>query len=171
MNPSVLPKKIFPNSGPDHELVGTCYSVYSNEDQPRDEYLYRAGCAFRRNVSFIFKVGGDYVQIRTAEELKIFFGSIDSPKEALVYALLMTGLRAQYALDYHHDLLYFQDTILGTQVIETDEGYSLNLFHFQGCLCEPWVNSEVSLLVGRSGELTWVGAVPVSMTTGFSCTD
>lgn len=162
---------VYPDLGTEWLFVGTCYTPYEDELQPRKEYLFRSGCAFRRNVAHIFKVGEQYLLISTPEALRTFFGPIESPEEALTYAQLMVGLPAQFSFEYDDTLLYFQETITGTQVTEMDDGYLLNLFHFQICLCEPWINSQVMIQVSRVGEITWLEAIPLWMTTGFSCAD
>jgi hypothetical protein len=165
------PAGSYPEPGVDPAIVGTCYSTPPSEDQPRDAYLFRRGCAFRVNAAQILKVEGHYVLLTSADALQAVFAPIESRAEALSYAQLATGLMAQFAFDNDPDLLYFQDPIEGTLVTETDDGYRMNLFHFQSCLCEPWLNSEVEILVDRSGGVTWLGATPISMTTGFSCAD
>jgi hypothetical protein len=109
--------------------------------------------------------------LSTADSLKALFAPIESREEAVAYAQLMTGLIAQFTVDDDPNLLYFQDPIEGTQITEIDGEYRMNLFHFVSCFCEPWVNSEVEILVGQSGDVTWLGAIPISMTTGFSCAD
>jgi hypothetical protein len=166
-----VPVGIYPDFGSDQGLVAACTLIPSGEDQPREEYLFRRGCAFRRNVAYVFKAAGDYILIGSPEQLKAFFGPIESPEEALSYAQLLTGLEARFDFENDPGLLYFQESIEGTRVTETGGGYSMNLFHFQICLCEPWINSEIEIMVDRSGEITWLGAVPISMTTGFSCAD
>ena len=159
------------SSGIDGQYAGTCYTPYLDKDQPREEYLFRGGCAFRRNASHIFKVGEEYQLISTPEELWAFFGLIESPEEALTFAQLITGLPAQLSFEYDETLLYFQESITGTQVREVEEGYILNLFHFQNCMCEPWISSQVLLQVSRDGEITWLETIPLWMTTGFGCAD
>jgi len=123
------------------------------------------------NASHIIMVGDEYVRISSPQELKDFFEVIESPAEALNYAELRTGLIAQFEHEYDPDLLYFTDTITGTQVTLTEDGYRMNLFHYEYCSCEPYINSEVDILVSDDGEVSWLKARPISMTIGFGCTD
>jgi hypothetical protein len=166
-----LPSDATPELGAERTPLGICYAVPPDEEQPAPDYLYRAGCAFRRNAAPIFKTADGYALLRTLGELRDFFAPIESPQEALTYAQLATGLQARFSFEPDPSLLYFQDILQGTQVDPVEDGYRINLFHFQTCFCEPWVNSQVALLVETSGEVTWLGALPLSMTTGFSCAD
>lgn len=145
--------------------------IAEDEKEGRDSYLYRKGCAFRKNVAYIIGSNNDYRLIRTPLELQEIWQPIETPEEALSYALLMTGLSATYHFEGQPNLLYFKDPIEGTRVTEKDGEYLINLFHYQTCLCEPWDNSEVYLLVDREGVITWLGALPISMTIGFGCAD
>jgi hypothetical protein len=165
------PAGVYSELGPQRTLVATCYTIPPDEDQARETYLFRRGCAFRRNAAHIFKVAGEYRLLDTPEALRAFFTPLESPEEALVYAQLATGLAAQFTFEYDPALLYFQESIAGTRVTESAEGYSINLFHFPGCFCEPWINSVATIQVGRSGEVAWQDADPISVTTGFSCAD
>jgi hypothetical protein len=161
----------YPELGADRAIVGRCYSIPAAEDQPRDAYLFRSGCAFRRNVAHIIKVKDHYVLLDTADSQRAFFSPIESREEALSFAQMMTGLVAQFTFENDTNLLYFQDLIEGTRVTEMNSGYRMNLFHLVSCSCEPWINSEVEIIVNRSGDVIWLGAIPISMTTGFSCAD
>jgi hypothetical protein len=153
------------------QYVATCASSFVDEDQPRDGYLYRVGCAFRKNSAHIFKVDDNFQLISNPGELRKFFGRIESAEEALTFAQAMTGLTAQLSFEYDETLLYFQENITGTRVTEVDEGYLINLFHFNICSCEPWISSQVMLQVSHDGEVTWLETIPLWMTTGFSCAD
>jgi hypothetical protein len=165
------PNGLYPELGEDTELVATCFMTPPNEELPTENDLFQLGCAFRVNASHIFRVEDEYVRISSPKELKDFFGVIENPAEALNYAELRTGLVAQFEHEYVPDLLYFADTITGTQVTATEDGYLMNLFHYAYCSCEPYINSEVEILVSKDGEVSWLSALPISMTIGFGCTD
>lgn len=141
------------------------------EGEDRGDYLFRTGCAFRNNVAYIVEEPDGYRLISTLEELQDLWQPIETPEEALTYAVLMTGLSATHHFTAQPELLYFKDPLEGTRVILEDDHYLINLFHYETCLCEPWVNSEVFLSVDRQGELSWLYALPISMTIGFSCAD
>ena len=162
---------VYSDIGPVQGLIAACGVSPENWEEPPEAYLYRVGAAFRRDIAYIFLVDGGLQLVRTPAQLKELFAPIDSPAEAINYAQLATGLLASYRLAPQPEYLYFYDPVDATRTEPTARGFRLFLFHSQDCGCEPWVNSEVELLVDRDGTITWVGARPWSMTIGFSCAD
>jgi hypothetical protein len=156
---------------PNYPLVAECFYTPKNSDDPRDQYLFRRGCAFKLDTGYIFKIDDEYVMVNTEHELQEMFAPIENAAEALNYSQLITGLSAIYEFAYDHYLIYFQKTIEGTHVTEEDGSYLINLYHIDYCGCEPFITSEVPISVERDGQVTWNGATPVFMTTGFSCAD
>ena len=165
------PKGYYPGLDPDLHVLALCLNGSEDSDEESDTRLYRLGCAFRRDVSFILESEGEYTRISTPEQLKPLLIPIDSPEKALTYAVMRTGLSATFSFEREPDLLYFQDPVEGTRVTQSDGVYTMNLFHYMECLCEPYVHSEVYLSVDRQGEIAWLNAVPWSMTIGLSCGD
>jgi len=161
----------FADVGPVQGLVGRCSYPPPDENEPREDYLYRVGCAFRSDIAYIFFLDRELRLVKTPDELRELFVPLTSPEEAVNYAQLMTGLMADYQLQPQPEYLYFYDPVDATRVELAADGYHVFLFHYRTCLCEPWTNSEVELLVTREGEVTWLGARPWSMTIGFSCAD
>ncbi len=161
------------NTGLDHDVHVLAICRYSPEDteEERDPYLYRSGCAFRREVACIIEDGGEYLRVNAPEQVRALLVPIEDPDEAMTYVEMMTGLTATFSFERDPYLIYFQDPVAGTSITEHDGVFTLNMFHNQQCLCEAWVNSVVHLTVDRRGEITWLGATPWSMTLGFSCAD
>ncbi|MEJ2709872.1 MAG: hypothetical protein P8074_19840 [Anaerolineales bacterium] len=167
----VNPEWITFNPGQDLALVAACWKLYENMDKIPEDALYVVGCAFRQTVGYIFQNDKQYVLINTPEQMQERFAPIESASEALSYAQMMTGLHAYFDFSFDPSLLYFQESMDGTQVTVADAGYRMNLYHSQVCFCEPWVTSQVDIEVARTGQITWRDAKPVYMTTGFSCAD
>lgn len=154
----------------DISFVARCpTSVEYDEKEPQD--LYISGCAFRMKAGYIIKIKDDYVLVNTFEQMKALFVPIESPTQALSYAEMMTGLDPRFELAYDPDLLYLQSSIEGTHVTESDGSYQMNLYHSQVCGCEPWMTSQVIVQVDRDGTITYLSAIPVYFTTGYSCAD
>lgn len=162
---------VYADIGPVKGLIARCGYSPPSLEEPHEDYLYRVGAAFKQDIAYLFFVDGALQLIKTPAQLQELFTPINSPAEAINYAQLATGLVASYGLAPQPEYLYFYDPIDATRTEQTAAGYRLFLFHFPGCGCEPWVNSEVELLVDRDGTITWVGARPWSMTIGFSCAD
>lgn len=153
------------------QVTAVCLKMPPDENEDRGNYLYRMGCAFRRDAGLIMERDGKYSLLETPAQVKALLLPIDSPEKALTYLEMMTGLTATFFPEADAMRLYFVDLIKGTRVEEIDGGFRVNLFHYQQCLCEPWVDSEINLQVDRQGNITWLGALPISMTVGFSCAD
>jgi hypothetical protein len=162
---------VYADTGPVQGLTAICGSSPASRDEPRDAYLYRTGAAFMQDIAYFFLVDNSLRLIKTPSDLMELFTPIKSPEEAVNYAQLVTGLVAEYQLVPQPEYIYFYDPVDATRVETTTEGYRVFLFHYPGCGCEPWVNSEVELLVNRDGKITWLGAKPWSMTIGLSCAD
>jgi len=162
---------VYADLGPVKGLIARCSYPPPAEEEPREAYFYRTGCAFRNDVAYLFYLDRELRIVRTQDELKALFVPINSPLEALSYAQLVTGLVAEYRLQPEPEYLYFYDPVDATRVELRGDGYHVFLFHYQTCFCEPWINSEVEVLVTEVGDITWLGARPWSMTIGFSCAD
>jgi hypothetical protein len=165
------PKQIYSKPEENFSLVAGCVLLTEDWEKPPEGTIYISGCAFKFKKGYIFKSAGEYVLIDTVEELDKLFIPIDSPTEALSYALMRTGLNAKFEFTYDPTLLYLQDTIEGTHITEEGGGYVMNLYHSEVCGCEPWITSQVNVKVDRAGTITWMDAIPVYMTTGYSCAD
>jgi hypothetical protein len=155
----------------EQNVLALCRYWPEDPEEPREAYLFRNGCAFRADVGYILQQDGEYLLVSTPEQLKRLMLPIDSPEKALEYVELMTGLFPTFSFEAKPELLWFQDPVEGTRITEKDGVYTLNLFHYQGCLCEPWLNTEVYVSVDREGKISWLGGVPLSMTISMSCAD
>lgn len=156
---------------PNYPLIAECFYPPQNPEETSDKYLFRIGCAFRGDIGYIFKIDDEYVMVNTPSQLQELFAPIEDDYEALSYAQIATGLSAIYEFAYDRYLIYLQKIIEGSHVSEENGSYLINLYHIAYCGCEPFITSEVPISVDRQGQVTWDGAVPVYMTTGFSCAD
>ena len=156
---------------PDALLVANCKKETEEHEAVKINGLYLTGCAFRTENRYIFEIGGQYVLVSSTDELKRLFTPIDSTQEAVAYAQLATGLDATYSFEYDPTLMYFHETITATQAIQTGDAFDVNLFDMVSCGCEPWFNNQITIRVDRTGRVTWLDAVPIFMTTGWSCAD
>jgi len=152
-------------------LVATCEIMTEEWEAASAGGVYLAGCAFKREIHYIFKIEDEYVLVSSKEQLKDLFTPIDSPEEAVSYAQMVTGVDAFYSFAYNPTFMYFHESIEGTHATQTDGGFEMNLFNFAACSCEPFINSQIDIQVDREGQVTWVDAIPVFMTTGEVCVD
>ncbi|TLM98169.1 hypothetical protein FDZ73_23890 [bacterium] len=167
----LAPASDYPGLDRSMQVLAICLYSPLDENEDRSSYLYRTGCAFRRNAGLILDEDGQYRMIKSPDQVKEILLPIDSPEKALSYLQMNTGLSATFNFEADKMLLYFMDPIQGTHIEEIGGIYTINLFQYVSCLCEPWVDSQVVLTVDRTGEITWKSALPISMTIGFSCAD
>jgi hypothetical protein len=167
----VDPRGLASGLAPDASLVAICKIRTEEHEAAKITGLYLSGCAFRTSNQYIFEIGGQYILVSSLAELQQRFTPIDSSQAALSYAQLATGLDATYSFDYDPTLMYFQESISGTHVIQVGNSFEMNLNNLASCSCEPWFNTQVTIRVSRSGQITWGSAVPIYMTTGWSCAD
>ena len=167
----VDPRGISYGLDPAIPLVAICKIRTDEHEAAKTNGLYLTGCAFRSENHYIFEFDRQNVLVSNADELKQLFTPIDSPQEAVSYAQLVTGLDAAYSFEYDPTLMYFHESISATHPVQTGDAFEMNLFQSQWCGCEPWITSQINVRVERSGQITWLGAVPVYMTTGWSCAD
>jgi hypothetical protein len=165
------PKQIYFKPEANFSMIAGCDIRAEDWENPPEGTIYISGCAFKFKQGYIFKVKGEYSLVDTIEGLNDLFIPIKHPDKALSYAVMRTGLKAIFDFTYDPTLLYLQNSIEGTHITEEGGGYVMNLFHIEGCGCEPWITSQVEIRVDRSGKITWMDAIPVYMTTGFSCVD
>lgn len=155
----------------DLALMGMCSRRTQDDEITSGDGIILSGCAFREKIGYLFQSGSAVLLVDNQEELRKRFAPIESASEAVSYAQLATGLKAQYDLAYEPDLLYLQTQIEDTRSEPADGGYRVNLYHRPSCSCEPYVFSVIILQIQRDGTIDWVHAEPFALTTGYSCAD
>ena len=120
-----------------------------SETQPN---VYMSGCLMRQYNRYLVFQDGKFKLVASLEEFRALYGPIESPDEALSYALAVTGLGAQYNLKA--DVLRYKvNQIEDTHVEQTGDGYKVHLFYYQLCGCGPHGTSAVQVTVSRAGEV------------------
>jgi hypothetical protein len=94
---------------------------------------------------------GQLEVLHSEEEMAGAFAPIESPDEALAYAVAVTGLGPEYGLSHAPNFEYFTDVIEDTTVTEEGDGYLVRLFHFRLFGCGPHEMLEFDLHVSRAG--------------------
>ena len=116
-------------------------------------YLYREGCRARLYVRYAIWRDGEFEVMQSQEDLGHVFAPIDSPDEALSYALAVTGLGVRYGLEAIKGYRYFVDELQDSHVVEEQDGYWVNLYDYQLCGCGPHTTAAVVVHVSRDGEV------------------
>jgi len=83
----------------DLHVLALCLNGSEDSDEESDTRLYRLGCAFRRDVSFILESEGEYTRISTPEQLKPLLIPIGQPGEGTDICVMRTGLSATFSFE------------------------------------------------------------------------
>jgi hypothetical protein len=116
--------------------------------------LYNHGCLLPVYVRYVIFRDGQFALIEDQEALRAAFTPIDSPQEALSYALASTRLEAYFDLRRQIGYRYLADQLEDTHVVESGDGYAINLYYYQVCGCGPHTTSIVDVQISREGEMT-----------------
>ena len=117
------------------------------------QFFYYTGGLFGSYVRYIIYQNGEFVLLKTEEDLRKLFAPIESPDEALSYVLAVKNLSAAYGIQYDPAYAYEVDTIEDTYVTSDADGYLVHLFHDQAFGCGPHWTSEVDVHVSFEGSI------------------
>jgi hypothetical protein len=122
----------------------------------KGEYFYRDGGLYPVYIRYVLIRDGGFQLVKNEEEFRAIYAPIESPDEALSYALAMRNLSAYYGLEYNREYEYFVDEIEDTHVETVADGYSVHLYHYQLFGCGPHNTYAIELLVDPQGTITQV---------------
>jgi hypothetical protein len=141
--------------------IATCYFLsYLHEDdfevvmQVEDEgFVYSSGGLYPVYKRYVIYKDGEFELIKTLDELQSTFAPIDSPTEALSYAMASEQFSAYYDLEYDSDLRYLVDVVEDTNVEEVEDGYLVQLYYYRDYGCGPHTTSAVDVLITNQGDI------------------
>ncbi len=110
-------------------------------------------CLARRYVRYLVSVDGNMRLIDSLEGLAAQYAPIESPQEALSYAIAATGFSAVNDLHKSPKPKLYSDTVEETYVNAVDEGYSVHLFDAYLCGCGPHIVQSVDVAVHKDGTI------------------
>ena len=118
-----------------------------------EQFLYYTGGLFGTYIRYIVYQNGEFVLLKTEEDLRKVFAPVESPEEALSYVLAAKNLSAYYGLQYDPAYEYEVDTIEDSHVTPDGDGYLVHLFYDQAFGCGPHWISEVDVHVSVDGKI------------------
>ena len=118
-----------------------------------EQFFYYTGGLFGSYIRYLIYQDGEFVLLKTEEDLRKRFAPIESPEEALSYILAAKNLSAYYGLQYDPAYEYEVNTIEDTYVTPDTHGYLIHLFYDQTFGCGPHWISEVDVHVSVEGNL------------------
>lgn len=117
------------------------------------ESVYRSGGLFPTLYRYAIWREGQFIILENQQAMREAYAPIESPEEALSYALALTNLDAYFDLQTQRGWRYFTGTLEETHVVETSQGYEINLFQYRLFGCGPHPTFEVKVRVTREGDL------------------
>jgi hypothetical protein len=130
----------------DDDLQGIMEGLEASGD-----YLLRGGGLWPVFTRYVILDGNSLRLLSNPAAMQAAYAPIESPEEALSYALAVTGLKALYGLQRETGLAYAVDALEDTHVTEADDGYTVLLYRTQVFGCGPHWTSAVEVLVQRDG--------------------
>ncbi|MBI3162677.1 MAG: hypothetical protein HYZ23_09210 [Chloroflexi bacterium] len=158
------PSALLGGLDPSHPIAICIINFNPDQAQPEIEagqFIYATGGLFTTYLRYVILRDGQQVVIKTADEFRNIYAPIESPEEALSYALALRNLGAYYNLQKDPAYKYEVNEIEDTHVVSEADGYRLNLYSYQFFGCGPHWTSVVELKVAFDGIITEVSGTPV----------
>lgn len=125
---------------------------------PTNEGIVHLGCRLPVVRRYAVASGNKVELIKNADEFAARFGPVETPEEALAFAVALTKARPLAEVVIPEGATVYVQHIEPTYVEQAPEGYRVRLFDFQLCGCGPHDWLAVDFLVTRSGKVTQTGA-------------
>ena len=150
---------------PNLPLAQCEYAPYRHEQYDLESfegtYLFNSGCSMAFLVRYLVPQGDGFTLVHNQDELAEIFAPIETPEEALSYAIAATGLTAVYDTDLPRSYRFLVDKIEDTHVDQTSAGYEVFLYDDYLCGCGPHTVSLVKVQVTPEGKVSLMNPVPV----------
>ncbi len=117
------------------------------------EYLYNQSCRDGFFVRYVIFKDGGFQLVKNTDQLKAAYAPIETPDEALSYALAATGFQALSGLK-DDNMRYLLPQIEDTYVQTGKDSFTINLYSYALCGCGPHATSLVMVTVSTNGDLT-----------------
>lgn len=130
-----------------------CNVLVENWTEAPEEGIVREGCLLPLYRKYIVLSGGEYKLIGSKEEFVDLFAPVDSPEEALGFAVALTSAYAAHKLSIPENYRVFVQEIRTTYVEEKDGSYNVHLFLAQPCGCGNHPYYAVDYVVTRAGDV------------------
>ena len=112
--------------------------------------IVKLGCMIPVVKRYLVSMRGKLTLVRSAAELAALFAPVESPEEALGFAVALSRAAPQYTLDIKPG--WRTAPRIETSYTEaTTGGFKVHLFEYQLCGCGPHPYRAVDFLVGKDG--------------------
>lgn len=127
--------------------------IHAEGEAPDPAFFRQVNGLDTRYRTFVVYQEGTYRYLIQKSDFQALFAPVESPEEALSFAMALTGFGARFDLDPGADVEYLVESIAETHVETTPEGYLVYLFdhaHAMGCDTHPFY--AVQVLVTPEGQ-------------------
>ena len=124
-------------------------------------FFFTEGCMAPAFFRYVVYRDGEFQLLRSEADMRVHFAPVTSADEALSWALAATGSTPYFDPEPIRGYRYLVDELEGTHVTETEDGYRINLFHYQLCGCGPHTTSMTEVLLSEDGHITIGEITPV----------
>lgn len=125
-----------------------------DETLPPDAYIVNQGCSQAVYLRYVIQQDGKYRLIKNIAELQAVFAPIETPQEAISYAIAATGYSPFSDHQPQPGTRYFVDQMEETHAVETPQGYRVNLVDERFCGCGPHTVRGVEVTITHGGEVS-----------------
>jgi len=115
--------------------------------------IVHEGCLQPLFRKYIVIEDGEYKLIGSKEEFIQSFAPVESPEEALAFAVALTNSYAVYNMTLSESYTTFVPKIRTTYVMETNMGFNVHLFFSQFCGCGNHPYYTIDYTVTRAGDV------------------
>jgi len=130
--------------------MATCHAP--TEDAGPDALI--GGCMIPQSLTYLVEIGKDFRRVWPSE-LAGIFGPVDSPEEALAFAIATTLFMPMYVTrESLADARFYAPRIEATFVADEGSAYRVHLFGYSACGCGPHAYSAVDVIVAKNGSVT-----------------
>ena len=144
--------------------------IHATGEAPDPAYFRQLNGMDTRYRTFVVYQDGTYRYLTQKSAFQALFAPVESPEEALSFAMALTGLGARFDLDPNADVEYLVDAIAETHVEATPEGYRVTLFdHARQMGCDTHPFYAVQVLVTPEGQVQEVERQEIYR--GYACFD
>lgn len=99
--------------------------------------------------------------MKTIDELHMLYAPVDSPDEALSFALTIGDYSAYYGQTKKINYVYSVEELEDTYVKTTSDGYFVHVFYTPVFGCSPFETQAVDITVTFDGRVNVINSYPV----------
>lgn len=172
---SIIDQPLFGGLTPQYPIA-TC--VVTRSGLPTDDWTsLPGGCIYTRQgftffcYHYLIYKDGRYQRVDTMDAFRTLFSPVDSPEEALGFALASGDYFAQYKQKKDRDLVYLVSTLEDTYVKTVTGGYITQVFHTPIFGCGPFYTEAIELRVTYEGFVSEVKRFNVYRNRSNICQD